>query len=179
MLWDWTNGFSSLSEKTRKSNRLQMSLQRQHLLLSYLKTLSVGPAGARTRDLPLSRPVLSQLSKPGSGRLLEVPTAGLWLGKLWCFGWAVGLWEVVGHGGSSPFSYLLSSATVQIPVHTTPKCGTEPIRYLMLHFQDRRGATLAHYTAKSRHNHRFYVWTEALFGIVFVPLQKLSGIAWT
>ena len=39
------NGFSSLSEKTRKSNHLQMSLQRQHFLLSYLKTLSVGPAG--------------------------------------------------------------------------------------------------------------------------------------
>ena len=34
---------SSLSEKTRKSNHLmhlQMSLQRQHFLLSYLKTLS-------------------------------------------------------------------------------------------------------------------------------------------
>ena len=29
----------------RKSNRLQMLLQRQHFLLSYLKTLSVGPAG--------------------------------------------------------------------------------------------------------------------------------------
>ena len=38
-------GFSSLSEKTRKSNRLQMSLQKQHFLLSYLKTLSDGPAG--------------------------------------------------------------------------------------------------------------------------------------
>ena len=38
-------GFSSLSEKTRKSNRLQMSLQRQNFLLSYLKTPSVGPAG--------------------------------------------------------------------------------------------------------------------------------------
>ena len=47
---------------TRKSNRPQMSLQRQHFLLSYLKTLSVGPAGVRTRDLPLSRPALSQLS---------------------------------------------------------------------------------------------------------------------
>ena len=39
-----------LSEKTKNSNRLQMSLQRQHFLLifilslSYLKTLSVGPA---------------------------------------------------------------------------------------------------------------------------------------
>ena len=29
----------------RKSNRLQMALQRQHFLLNYLKTLSVGPAG--------------------------------------------------------------------------------------------------------------------------------------
>ena len=38
-------GLSSLSEKTRKSNHLQMLLQRQHFLLSYLKTLSVGPAG--------------------------------------------------------------------------------------------------------------------------------------
>ena len=41
VLWDGTSGLSSLSEKTRKSNRLQMSLQRQHFLLSYLKTLSV------------------------------------------------------------------------------------------------------------------------------------------
>ena len=62
VLWDGTYGFSSLSKKTRKSNRLQMSLQRQHFLLSYLKTLSVGPAGVQTCDLPLSRPVLSQLS---------------------------------------------------------------------------------------------------------------------
>ena len=57
-----TNGFSSLSKKTRKSNHLQMSLQRQHFLLSYLKTLSVGSARVLTPDLPLSRPALSQLS---------------------------------------------------------------------------------------------------------------------
>ena len=44
VLSDGTCGFSSLSEKARKSNHLQMSLQRQHFLLSYLKTLSVGPA---------------------------------------------------------------------------------------------------------------------------------------
>ena len=44
-LWDGVYGLSSLSERTRKSNRLQMLLQRQHLFLSYLKTLSVGPAG--------------------------------------------------------------------------------------------------------------------------------------
>ena len=61
-LWDGAYGLSSLSEKTRKSNHLQMLLQRQHFLLSYLKTLSVGPAGVWTRDLPLSRPALSQLS---------------------------------------------------------------------------------------------------------------------
>ena len=61
-LWDGAYGLSSLSEKTRKSNRLQMLLQRQHFLLSYLKTLSVGPAGVWTYGLPLSRPALSQLS---------------------------------------------------------------------------------------------------------------------
>ena len=58
VLWDGTYGFSSLSEKTRKSNCLQMSLERQHFLLSYLKSLSVVPAGVRTPDLPLSRPAL-------------------------------------------------------------------------------------------------------------------------
>ena len=62
VLWDRTYGFSSLSKKTRKSNHLQMSLQRQHFLLSYLKTLSVGPAGLWTRNLLLCRPVLWQLS---------------------------------------------------------------------------------------------------------------------
>ena len=65
MLWDGTYGFSSLSEKTWKSNHLQMSLQRQHFVLSYLKTLSVGLAGIQTCDLALIRPALSQLSQPG------------------------------------------------------------------------------------------------------------------
>ena len=40
---DGAYGLSSLSEKTRISNHLQMSLQRQHILFSYFKTLSVGP----------------------------------------------------------------------------------------------------------------------------------------
>ena len=35
--------FSSLSEKTRKFNGLWMSLQRQHFLVSYFESLSVGP----------------------------------------------------------------------------------------------------------------------------------------
>ena len=60
-------GVSSLSEKTRKSNHLQMSLQKQHFLLSYLKTLSVRTARVWTRDLLLSRPALSQPSQPGGG----------------------------------------------------------------------------------------------------------------
>ena len=66
VLEDRTYGFSSLSKKTRKSNHLQISLQRQHFLLSYLKTLSVGPAGIWTHDLPLSRQTIFQLIQPGS-----------------------------------------------------------------------------------------------------------------
>ena len=40
-----TDSLSSLSKMTRKSNHLQMSLQRQNFLLNYLKTPSFGPAG--------------------------------------------------------------------------------------------------------------------------------------
>ena len=72
MLWDGTCGFLSLSEKTRKSNHLQMSLQRQHFLLIYLKILSVGPAGVWTRDLLLGGPALSQLSLPGGGLSIKI-----------------------------------------------------------------------------------------------------------
>ena len=63
-LWDGTSGLSSLSEKTRKSNHLQILWQRQHFLLSYLKTLSVGPAGVLTHDLPHDSPALYQLNQP-------------------------------------------------------------------------------------------------------------------
>ena len=51
-LKDRAYGLSSLSEKTRKSNHLQVKLQRQHFLLSYLKTLSVSPARVPTHKLP-------------------------------------------------------------------------------------------------------------------------------
>jgi len=40
---DGAYGLLSLSKNTRISDHLQMSLQRQHILLSYFKTLSVGP----------------------------------------------------------------------------------------------------------------------------------------
>ena len=55
-LWDGTSDLSSLSEKTRKSNHLQMIIQRQHFLLSYLKTLSVGPVGVSNSRPPASQP---------------------------------------------------------------------------------------------------------------------------
>ena len=43
-----------------------MSLQRQHFSPQlFLKTLSDGPAGVWTHDLPHSSPVLYQLSLPG------------------------------------------------------------------------------------------------------------------
>ena len=45
----------------RNSNHLQMSSQRQHFLLSHLKTPSVGPVVVQTCNPFLSRPALSQL----------------------------------------------------------------------------------------------------------------------
>ena len=39
-LWDGAYGLSSLSDKTKKFNRLQMSFQRKQFHLSNLKTLS-------------------------------------------------------------------------------------------------------------------------------------------
>ena len=52
-----------------------MSEQRQHFLLSYLKTLSVGPAGVWTHDLPHSSPVLYQLSQPVGGLYMTLLVA--------------------------------------------------------------------------------------------------------
>ena len=49
-LWEGTCGLWSLSKKTRKSNHLQMSLQRQHFLLAYFKTLCAGPARVWTHN---------------------------------------------------------------------------------------------------------------------------------
>ena len=41
----------------------------------------------------------------------------------------------------SPRAFLFTAATVQIPVHTAPKCVTETNRYVMLHFRDQRSAS--------------------------------------
>ena len=51
VLWDGTYDCRPYP-KTRKPNHLQISLQRQHFLLSYLKTLSFGPAGVWTATSP-------------------------------------------------------------------------------------------------------------------------------
>ena len=67
-LWHRAYSFSSLSEKTRNSNRLQMSQQRQHILLRCFKTLSVGLAVVWTCDLLLSR-----LALKVTGRRLTSP----------------------------------------------------------------------------------------------------------
>ena len=58
-LWDGAYGLSSLSEKTRKSTHLQMYLQRQHFLLSYLKTLTI------TFVLPRFEPTASRSAGQG------------------------------------------------------------------------------------------------------------------
>ena len=60
--WDRAYGLSSLSKKTWKSNHLQISLQMQHLLLSYFKTLSGHPARVQTRNLPYSSLILNELN---------------------------------------------------------------------------------------------------------------------
>ena len=51
-LWDGAYGILSLSKKSRMSNHLQMSLQRLHFFLSYIKTLSVSSAGVLTSRPP-------------------------------------------------------------------------------------------------------------------------------
>ena len=51
-------GLSSLTEKTITSNHLQMLYQRQHILLSYFKNLSVVVVwGLKRNDKDTSKPV--------------------------------------------------------------------------------------------------------------------------
>ena len=54
--------------------------------------------------------------------------------------------------GSSPRSYLFTSATGRKGVNTAPKYGTKPIRYVTLHVLDWR-------VAASRRHNRSCVWT--------------------
>ena len=74
--------------------------------------------------------------------------------------------------GYSPLSSVFTSATLQI--HCTEVWHrTYPIYNAPLSRSARRSLTPLH---KSHRNHRQYVWTEALSGIIFVPAQKLPGI---
>ena len=52
--------FRPYQKRVRRSNHLQMSLQRQHFLLSYLKTMSVGLAGFEPATSRTHRSALSQ-----------------------------------------------------------------------------------------------------------------------
>ena len=61
-------GLSSLTKKTRGSNFLQMSTQRHHFVVSYLKTLSVGPAGVFD---PATSPAQYSDDQPVSGSLVR------------------------------------------------------------------------------------------------------------
>ena len=66
VLWDWSYGLRSLSEKTRKANLLHMSLQRRNFLVRPL--VSVWPWFQWTCDFPLSIPALSRLSYQGGSK---------------------------------------------------------------------------------------------------------------
>jgi len=58
---DGPYGLSFLSEKTRISDRLQMLLQRQYILLSYFMTLSVCPVWGSAVSESLTEKHLRQL----------------------------------------------------------------------------------------------------------------------
>ena len=82
-LWDGAYGLSSLSDKTRKSNRLQMSLKRQHFLLSYPecwsgRDLNQRPPARQTGAYPteltgrrLSTVCLLTIPGPGCSKLVN------------------------------------------------------------------------------------------------------------
>ena len=81
-LWDGTSNLSSLSEKTRQSNHLQMKLQRQHFLLSYLKTLSVDPVGVSNSRPPVSQPGAQPSELPVCGSL-NSNIDSIWVTIIW------------------------------------------------------------------------------------------------
>ena len=51
-----------------------------------------------------------------------------------------------------------------------------PMRYVTFHFRDQRSFAPLQ---KSHCHNRSFVWTEALFDMIFVAAQKLSVIVWT
>ena len=71
-------GLTSLSEKTRKSNHLQMLEQRHHLHLNYFKTLKCWSGRESNPSLPHDRLATYLLGKPGWEYLAQKE---LWLVK--------------------------------------------------------------------------------------------------
>ena len=79
VLWDGTYGFSSLSEKTRKSKHLQMSLQRQHFGLQFGRKIRRPPECWSGRSLNPRPPVRqtgalpTELTRPCLGFVHTIP----------------------------------------------------------------------------------------------------------
>ena len=79
---DGAYGLSSLSKKTRESCHLQMLLERQPFLLSYLRPWVLVRPGYWTRYLPHSCPMPEQLRQPVSGNfspLLNLTASDIFL----------------------------------------------------------------------------------------------------
>ena len=73
---------------------------------------------------------------------------------------------------------------IQIPVYIAPKCGTplwhETYPICVGHSTFEVGTAQFRFVSEiARKSSPYCVWIEALFGLVFVSAQKLSGILWT
>ena len=69
--------------------------------------------------------------------------------------------------GSSPRSYIITSATVRIGVYTAPRCGTKPIRYVTLHVKTCKRWQAAHLHRRETFENLLHI----------APLRRtLSGI---
>ena len=74
------------------------------------------------------------------------------------------------------YHFLIIDCALSLCSHHTgwlfvPTWMLSVIRYVTLHFWDRRGAAL-------HQNDRSRVWTEGLSCMIFVPAQKLSSVVW-
>ena len=93
--------------------------------------------------------------------------------RVWCY-----FWTILNHSllcasvsvESSPHSYLLTSVTGRIP---TPKCGTEPIRCVKLHFRDRPRLASSRY--RNRAEITFLMCERKPYlGMALLPARELS-----
>ena len=82
---------------------------------------------------------------------------------------------VAGRLHSSLLRIYFPGFTVLIPIHTAKKSAKNLSDMWRSRFETRRSFTpLQKYCL----NHRSYVWTETLPGIMFASTQELSGIVW-